>query len=260
MNYYSLVTQSGFAAESNAKGSDESVNLTEFAVGDSAGVEYDPTGYETALVNERYRGAINNIIYDPEKPNQFILEGVVPEHVGGFTIREAAFFTDTGICYGIAKYPPSYKSAAANGAISEVNVRIVFVTDNTATINLLIDPSVVLATRDYADNVLQRAKNHADEKDNHVEIAGNVTATLSKLHIFTAAGDLQIPESGTEFRFLVDDSVVLSDVNQCRLLAPSFLDNQKNKIKVRGVDSDICEITESGVIHSVVNVKGIWKV
>ncbi len=146
--YYSLVTQGGFAAEANARTLGKLVNLAEFAVGDSNGSEYELTGEETSLQNERYRGVINEIIFDPEYPNQFTVEGVVPQSIGNFTIREAAIYTDEGILYGIAKLPPSYKTTEVSGATSELKVRVIFGSSNSENIALTIDPSITFATKD----------------------------------------------------------------------------------------------------------------
>ncbi len=151
--YYSLVTKAGFAAEANARSLGQLVKLTEFALGDSNDSEYDPTGDETSLKNERYRGGVNDIIFDPKYPDQFTVEGVVPQNVGGFTIREAAVYTDKGELYGIAKYPPSYKTTTSSGATSELKIRIIFGAASTDTVNLTIDPSVALATKSELDSL-----------------------------------------------------------------------------------------------------------
>lgn len=243
--YYSLVTQEGFAAEANARSLGQLVNLTEFAVGDSNGSEYDPTGQETALKNERYRGVINEIIFDPEYPNQFTVEGVVPQNVGGFTIREAAIYTNSGAIYGIAKYPPSYKTAIESGATSELKVRFVFATSNSSSIDLTIDPSVVLSTRSYVDNSL-----------NFIAVTSDLNAEKNKEHLFLSHADMQFSAeiNGTRIDVSVDNSVDLS-LGKCRLLPPNgelFEYQQQLYSSV--------EITKLQVMYRLRRINGVWKI
>ena len=106
------------------------------------------------------------------------------------------------------------------------------------------------------DDIGTYSKADIDAQTGSFEIKKNETAlTKGTLHYFTAFADLQIPDDvGTKFKFVVDDSVDLS-LGKCRLLAPPG-----KKIKVTGVESDICNIKETGVTHTVLKVNGVWKV
>ena len=242
--YYSLVTQAGLAAEASAKGLGQSVNLTEFAVGDSSGTEYDPTGAETALKNEVYRGAISNITVDPNNANQFIVDCVVPQDQGGFTIREAAVFTDNGVMYGIAKYPPSFKAIAGSATASELRVKFIFATSSASSINLVINPSLVNATREFVEDSFE-----------FIEVTANRDAQKGKNHIFTAHADLLLQEEidGTIVKVEVDESVDLAN-GDCRVIAPTG-----KKIKVAGALHDIARIKATGEVFRFKKVNGVWK-
>lgn len=243
--YYSLVTQAGFAAESNAKGLGQLVNLTQFSIGDSGGNEYDPKGDETSLKNEVYRGAINEIIYDESNPNQFIVVGIVPQNVGGFTVREAAVYTDGGTLYGIAKYPPSYKTTVESGASSELQVRIIFASSNTSTVNLTIDPSIVLSTRNYVD-----------ENPSFIEIKKHSKAAKNKDHIFTNHADLQLEDEkdGTIVTAMVDDSVDLT-LGDCRFKAP-----EGELLVVNGKQVTYARFTRANFRFRAKRINGVWKI
>ena len=243
--YYSLITQAGTAAEASAKGLGQLVNLNEFAVGDSNGVEYDPTGSETALKNEIYRGAISSITVDPNNANQFIVDCVVPRDQGGFTIREAAIFTDKGVMYGIAKHPPSFKTITSSGTASELRVKFVFATSNASSINLLIDPSIVNATREYVD-----------ASANITMVTGNQTTVRNKEHLFLAHADLQLRNEidGTVIDVVVDRSVDLT-TGQCRVLPPSG-----EKVQSGDNDYQAVEILEKQKVFRIRRVNGVWKV
>ena len=243
--YYSLITQVGAAAEASAKGLGQLVNLNEFAVGDSKGVEYDPTGSETALKNEIYRGAISSITVDPNNANQFIVDCVVPRDQGGFTIREAAIFTDKGVMYGIAKHPPSFKTITSSGTASELRVKFVFATSNASSINLLIDPSIVNATREYVD-----------ASANVTMVTGNQAAVRNKENVFLAHADLQLKTEvdGTVVDVVVDSEVDLS-AGDCRVLAPSG-----EKLKVNAELHDVARVKQTNQIIRFRRINGVWKV
>ena len=88
-----------------------------------------------------------------------------------------------------------------------------------------------------------------------IKTANEMAKTKGTLHVFLTHCDLQIPDNaGNKFQFIVDDSVNLS-AGKCRLIAPL-----NKKIKVSGIESDACNIKETGVIHTVLKVNGVWKV
>lgn len=243
--YYTLITQAGSAAEANAKGLGQVVNLSEFAVGDSNGVEYDPTGEETTLKNELYRGLISDITVDPDEPNQFTVECVIPQEVGGFTIREAAIFTEDGVLYGLAKYPPSFKTTLESGTSSELRVKFVFTTTSSNLINLTIDPSLVLTSREYVDDSF-----------NSVSIDGNSNAQRNREHIFLAHADLQLlaETNNSTVDVIVDNDVDL-ETGDCRVKAPTG-----EKISVAGELHDIARIKLNNQMTRFRRINGVWKV
>ena len=114
--YYTIVTAAGLALEAAAKVNNTPIKLTQMAVGDSNGAEYDPDGSETALRNQKWRGALNALTRDADNANWWIPEAVLPDDVGGFTKREVGIYTDTGVLYAIGKYPPSYKPILTHGS------------------------------------------------------------------------------------------------------------------------------------------------
>src|SRR5690554_3123349 len=96
MQFYTLLTNTGLAKITNAQASGTTVNLTQLAVGDGGGQYYDPTETQTALVNEVWRGILNQVKVDEDNENWLIIETVIPTANGGFTIREAGVYDDEG--------------------------------------------------------------------------------------------------------------------------------------------------------------------
>ncbi|MDO6426243.1 phage tail protein [Thalassotalea sp. 1_MG-2023] len=67
------------------------------------------------------------------------------------------------------------------------------------------------------------AHNHDDDNEPfYVTEDETAITTKDKLHVFMDFADLQIPtDSGKAFDFVIDQSVTLSELNKCRLLAPT---------------------------------------
>lgn len=151
--YYSVVTRRGAALEASSKADGTPINFSEIAVGDGGGQPVNPSSEMTGLVQERWRGPVNDLYQDPDNANVWVATAVIPRTAGGFTIREAGLFTGQGLMYAIGKTPNIDKVVLAEGASGEVVIRIRVVVSPEATVFLLVDPSKVLATREYVDRL-----------------------------------------------------------------------------------------------------------
>lgn len=152
--YYTVITDAGLALEAQSKANNTPVTIAQLAVGDSNGAEYDPQSSQTALYNEQWRGDLNALHQDSANPNWWVAEAILPDQIGGFTVREVGLYTDTGVLYSIGKYPPAYKPVLAQGSNRQIYVRAIFQTGNAANVTLLTNPAIVVATKedliDYA--------------------------------------------------------------------------------------------------------------
>lgn len=167
--YYIKVTEAGLAALAAAEISSTPVVISQFAVGDANGAYYEPTGAETALVNEVWRAAPNRVYIHPNHSNWIVVETAIPAEDGGFDIREAAIFTAGGTMIAIGKYPLTNKPAPGSGSDKELFCRLIFVVSNTTTVLITIDPTLIMATQDYADQVVW---DHELKIDPHPPIRG----------------------------------------------------------------------------------------
>ncbi len=162
--YYSLITNNGLLKEAAARISGATqVNLTHLAVGDSNGASYNPNGAQTALVHEVYRTTLTHIAIDENNSNQLIVEGVISEEIGPFTIREVGIFDSEGQLFAIGKYPETYKSASSSGSGKRLYIRMILGFTNSPQVNLVQsedlnnDPNFnanVLATIDDINSAL----------------------------------------------------------------------------------------------------------
>ncbi len=135
------------------------------AVGDGGGQYYEPTASQTTLRREVWRGEMNTLTVAPNNPNWLIAELVLPEDVGGWYVREVGVFDDEGELIAIGKFPESYKPLLPGGCGKQVCIRLIMEVSNTTAVTLTVDPSIVLATRDYVDVRLdehEHSTNHPD--------------------------------------------------------------------------------------------------
>lgn len=133
------------------------INLTQMAVGDGGGVATNPVESQTALVNERYRASINVLTQDPATPTRYTAEMVIPAATGGWVIREFGIFDSTGQLFSVGSFPETYKSLPTDGATSDLVIRCEVQVSNAGVINIIVDPSVAIATRQWVTNTITPA-------------------------------------------------------------------------------------------------------
>lgn len=160
--YYAVLTNVGAAKLANATALGAQVEITQMAVGDGNGVLPTPNPAQTALVHELRRAPLNTLSIDPNNANQIIAEQVIPEDVGGWWIREIGLFDKDGDMIAVANCAETYKPQLQEGSGRVQIVRMILIVSSTAAVTLKIDPSVVLATRQYVDDKVIEVKAYAD--------------------------------------------------------------------------------------------------
>lgn len=160
--YYTLLTEVGAAKLANATALGVPLKLTHMAVGDGGGTLPTPNSKQVALVGEKRRAAINSLSIDLQNASQIIAEQVIPESDGGWWVREIGLFDEDGDLIAVGNCPESYKPQLAEGSGRTQTVRMVIITSSTDSITLKIDPSVVLATRGYVDNLIETRQQKSD--------------------------------------------------------------------------------------------------
>ncbi|EEF8051154.1 phage tail protein [Salmonella enterica] len=163
--FYTLLTDWGMAKIASALADKKQIHLQKMAVGDGGGQYYEPTASQTNLRHEVWRGEMNTLTVAPNNPNWLIAELVLPEDVGGWYVREVGVFDDEGELIAIGKFPESYKLLLPGGCGKQVCIRLIMEVSNTTAVTLTVDPSIVLATRDYVDARLdehEHSTNHPD--------------------------------------------------------------------------------------------------
>lgn len=162
--YYAVLTNVGAAKLANATALGAQVEITQMAVGDGNGVLPTPNPAQTALVHELRRAPLNTLSIDPNNANQIIAEQVIHEDVGGWWIREIGLFDKDGDMIAVANCAETYKPQLQEGSGRVQIVRMILIVSSTAAVTLKIDPSVVLATRQYVDDQIIQVKSYVDQK------------------------------------------------------------------------------------------------
>ncbi len=203
-SFYTILTSVGQAKVANAVALGQKVNLSTLAVGDANGVTPQPDASAKALVHERRRAPLNRVEVDKDNPNFIVCEQVLPPEVGGWEIREIGVFDDEGNLIAYGNYPPTYKPLLNEGTSRTQTVRMVMQVSDTAAVTLKVDPSVVLATRQYVDNKEEVLKSITDEikkalgslKDE--AILKKATALLASVELYGKTGFIDWHFDGSE--------------------------------------------------------------
>ncbi|VEH55436.1 phage tail protein [Providencia rustigianii] len=155
MKYFALLTTYGEKVLAEATALGTKIELTHMAVGDGGGSLPAPDTKQTKLINEKRRAAINTLFIDSINTNQVIAEQVIPENEGGWWIREIGLFDKSGLLVAVANCPETYKPLLAEGSGRTQTIRMILIVSHTESVTLKIDPTVVLATRQYVDDAIQ---------------------------------------------------------------------------------------------------------
>ncbi|MBC3272609.1 phage tail protein [Pseudomonas sp. SWRI81] len=150
--FSAILTDVGAAKLANANVLGVPWNITEMGLGDANETDPQPSAKQTKLINEWRRRPLNQLRIDPVNPAVIIAEQVIPDNEGGRWIREVGLYDADGDLVAVANCAPTFKPVLSQGAGRTQVVRVNLIVSSTAQISLKIDPSVVLATREYVDS------------------------------------------------------------------------------------------------------------
>lgn len=147
--FFAILTNIGVAKQANADALGIAWKITQMGVGDANGTDPQPDVTQKTLINEWRRAPLNQLTQDPSNPAIIIAEQVIPAEIGGHWIREIGLYDADGDLVAVANCAPSYKPTLAQGSGRTQVVRMNLIVSNSANVELKIDPSVVLATREF---------------------------------------------------------------------------------------------------------------
>lgn len=186
MKYFALLTKLGENLLAQATALGTKLELTHMAVGDGGGSLPTPDTNQTKLIAEKRRAAINTLFIDDKNKNQIIAEQIIPEQDGGWWIREIGLFDKAGNLIAVANCPETYKPQLAEGSGRTQSIRMVLIVSHTESVTLKIDPSVVLATREFVNKSIEeheKGRKHPDATTadkGFVQLADTLSADNTK--------------------------------------------------------------------------------
>ena len=236
--YYAIVTNLGAAKIANAVSLGTKLNITHMAVGDGGGTSPTPNASQTKLVNEVRRAALNSLTVDAANGSQIIAEQVIPETEGGFWIREMGLFDGDGTLIAVCNTADTYKPQLQEGSGRTQRLRMILIVSSTAAITLKVDPSVVLATRQYVDENVLEVRQYADSlmskhlaaTDPHSQYAPKASP------VFTGTPKAPTPAAGNNSTQLATTAFVTAALSALAGAAPAALDTLKELADALGND------------------------
>ncbi len=146
---FSRPTALGLAKLAASQGTGPKVKISHMAIGDGAGVFYEPDGTEAALRGEVYRAPLNQLRPHEKNPNWLVAELVIPPEVGGWMIRELMLYDEAGVPIYIGNHAEQYKPILSQGSDETKTIRMVILVSDVTSVVLQTDPNQVLATQDW---------------------------------------------------------------------------------------------------------------
>ncbi len=154
--FYAILTNVGAAKQANADALGIAWKITQMGVGDANDTEPTPNASQISLINEWRRAPLNQLKIDDKDSSIIVAEQVIPAEVGGRWIREIGLYDVDGDLVAVANCPPTYKPLLNQGSGRTQVVRMNLVVSSSSNVQLKIDPSVVLATREWVTEELAK--------------------------------------------------------------------------------------------------------
>ncbi len=213
--FFATLTAYGEAKLANCTALGIPFDIAKMSVGDGNGAVPVPDRLRTALVREVRRAPLNSLTRDSTNTSQLIAEQVIPENEGGWFIREMGLHDEAGGLVAYSNAPETYKPLMAEGSGRTQVLRMVLLVSSDAQVTLKVDPSVVLATRDYVSKTIGEELAKLDGKQSV---------------LYTTTGNIVLSGLGTQAGG--DWPAALPD--GARILAKNQTDGSKNGIYLAG--------------------------
>lgn len=176
--FYAILTNVGAAKMANASALGLALKITQMGLGDANDTDPTPNATQTALIKEWRRAPLNQLKVDDKDASIIVAEQVIPAEVGGKWIREIGLYDEDGDLIAVANCAPTYKPLLSQGSGRTQVVRMSLVVSSASNVQLKIDPSVVLATREWVTEELAR-----QDFKHSVVVATTENITLSGLQM-----------------------------------------------------------------------------
>lgn len=149
--YFTLLTDKGRFKIAAAAADNGEVKITHLAIGDGGGQETNPVPSQTELLNEVWRTPVEAVETDPKNLAAVLVSAIIPHDTGGWWMREFGIFDVDNDLLAVVKPVPAYKAVGADGQLEDIYYQFQLVIGEQAQVVVIVDPSVLWATRDYVN-------------------------------------------------------------------------------------------------------------
>ncbi|EAL5903559.1 phage tail protein, partial [Campylobacter lari] len=140
----------GIAKFIAARASGNGVNLKSFKLSSKVIL---PNEEMQSLEDVVYEANINSKSIDEKNPNYVNLMCHVPSNIGGFEVNAIGIYDEEGDLLAVGNTPRTYKPLLEQGSAKELMIKVVMELSNAEEVILKLDPSVIMASRDYVDAI-----------------------------------------------------------------------------------------------------------
>ncbi|MDH1550994.1 phage tail protein [Pseudomonas juntendi] len=204
--YYCRLTDIGEGKLAQAGLLGAKLEITHVAVGSGNPQEALPVA-TTRLIQERYRAEVNTVYSPAEDDSVVIVEMSIPTTVGGWPVNELMLIDSTGDAVAVANYPATWKPVVTDGTGRVLLIRVMLDVGSAEHVELLIDPAMVMATRQYVDNAVDALAQEAAET--YLVKAKNLSDLVDKA---VARTNLDVYSKGEADARYLEESKNLSDL------------------------------------------------
>ena len=197
--YGTIITAKGAAKIAAAIADGTKLNIVYAAAGDGGGAYYLPTIEQTSLLGERWRGEIASAALSTTVANMIDVKFIIPDDVGGFTIREMALFDAAGDMIAVCNTPDTAKVAISEGVSGKITMVMHILVADASVVSFTIDPSLDTVSRAYLD---QRLAEFAGEVGSAAIVRVTIPADgweeaedTTGLDGYGYAADIAVPEA-----------------------------------------------------------------
>ncbi len=188
--YGTVITAAGETRIASCLLNGGTLPVTEAAAGDGGGSYYLPSREQTALSHELWRGKIASVEQNPITPNMIDVKVVLPDDVGGFTIRELGLFSRDGTLIAICNTPDTEKAAISQGVSGRLTMVMHLLIADASVLEFVINPTLDMVSRkELEDHVKTSIAAHNTDPEAHPnlrETCAGLDARLSLLELMYA--------------------------------------------------------------------------
>lgn len=182
--YGTIITTEGSSIIADCILNGEKLLIAEAAAGDGNGAYYVPTVDQTALKNEKWRGDIASAELSALSPNMIDVKVVIPDDVGGFTIREMALFDNEGTMIAVCNTPDTQKVAISGGVSGKLTMLMHIIVADTSVMEFTITPTLDTVSQEELEAAISE---HNASSTCHADIRALALNSVQQGDVYTKA-------------------------------------------------------------------------